>query len=103
MMAHQHDAAMAAADLLSHQVPGEADFGTRLAQAGFAAPAGENVGQTARMDSAGALALESAWVQQGPTGVHGANILSARYTLVGIDVVLDSTNRVLWMTQDFAA
>ena len=54
--AHGHDLAMAAANQLSHQLPGEPDLGTRETNAGVSwTAAGENIGWTSDMTQAGAL------------------------------------------------
>lgn len=98
--AHLHDLAMAAADQLSHQLPGEASLGTRVSQQGVGCSwVAENVGESPSLSTAGALALER--LMMGDAG-HRANILATSATLVGVDVVFDTVHHMLWMTEDFA-
>ncbi len=102
--AHAHNLAMAAADTLSHQLPGEASFGAReTAQGVHWTSAAENIGCTSQLSSAGALGLENAMMAE-PAGQanHRGNILSASSDVIGIDVVLDSAHDTLWLTEDFA-
>ena len=59
--AHRHNLTMAAANLLSHQLPGEPVFSTRISQAGVAwHSAAENIGWTTDVTSRGADSLEVA-------------------------------------------
>ena len=102
--AHAHDLAMAAANQLSHQLPGEPDLGTRETNAGVSwTAAGENIGWTSDMTQAGALSLEASMLgETPPNDGHRQNILSSTFTMVGVDVYLDQTNGRLWLTEDFA-
>ena len=102
--AHGHDLAMAAANQLSHQLPGEPDLGTRETNAGVSwTAAGENIGWTSDMTQAGALGIEASMLgETPPNDGHRRNILSATFTVVGVDVYLDSTHGRLWLTEDFA-
>lgn len=102
--AHQHNLAMAQANTLSHQLPGEPSLGQRESNAGvWWWWAGENIGETSSLTTQGALDLESAMVnEQPPNDGHRQNILSRRADKIGIDVVLDTTHHVLWLTEDFA-
>jgi uncharacterized protein YkwD len=102
--AHGHDLAMAAANQLSHQLPGEPDLGTRETNAGVSwTAAGENIGWTSDMTQAGALGIEASMLgETPPNDGHRRNILSATFTAVGVDVYLDSTHGRLWLTEDFA-
>jgi uncharacterized protein YkwD len=102
--AHGHDLAMAAANQLSHQLPGEPDLGTRETNAGVSwTAAGENIGWTSDMTQAGALGLEASMLgETPPNDGHRRNILSATFAVVGVDVYLDSTHGRLWLTEDFA-
>lgn len=103
--AHSHNLAMAARNTMSHQLPGEASFGTRIDRAGYHYRyAGENIGYTTAMTSAGALSLQSLmYNERPPNDGHRRNILSRNYTEVGIDVVLDAAHHRLWLTQDFGS
>jgi uncharacterized protein YkwD len=102
--ARQHDLAMAAANTLSHQLPGEAPFGTRESQQGVAWTwAGENCGYTSDRTTAGALGIHRAMMaEQPPDDGHRQNILTTTGNQVGVDIVLDSAHGRLWLTEDFA-
>jgi uncharacterized protein YkwD len=102
--AHSHDLTMAAANQLSHQLPGESDLGTRETNAGVSwTAAGENIGWTSDTTQAGALSIEASMLAETPPNDgHRRNILSSTYTVVGVDVYLDSAHGRLWLTEDFA-
>jgi uncharacterized protein YkwD len=98
--AHLHNLAMAAADQLSHQLPGEASLGTRVSQQGVSwSWVAENVGESPSLSTGGALGLEQ--LMMGDAG-HRDNILARSATLVGVDAVYDTVHHMLWLTQDFA-
>jgi uncharacterized protein YkwD len=98
--AHVHNLAMAAADQLSHQLPGEASLGTRVRQQGVSwSWVAENVGESPSLSTSGALGLER--LMMGDAG-HRGNILARSATMVGVGVVYDSVHHMLWMTEDFA-
>jgi uncharacterized protein YkwD len=102
--AHGHNLRMAAADTLSHQLAGEPPFTTRITNAGYHwSYAGENVAWNADTTISGATALETMMYNEvAPNNGHRLNILSAHYTTVGVDVVIDSTHHRIWLTEDFA-
>jgi|SRR5579864_2245247 len=102
--AHQHNLAMAAANQLSHQLPGEAPLGNRVSSQGVSWTwCAENIGYSSNLSTSGALGLENAMVNETPPNDdHRQNILSSTATMVGVDVVFDSTNHLLWLTEDFA-
>jgi uncharacterized protein YkwD len=102
--AHQHNLAMASANQMSHQLPGEASFGSRESAQGVSwSSAAENIGWTSAMSTGGALGLEADMMAEPPNQAnHRGNILSTSSNSVGIDILLDSTNHKLWLTQDFA-
>lgn len=102
--AHTHNLAMAAANEMSHQLPGEPDFGTRETNAGVHwSSAGENIGWTSEMTQAGALGIEASMLgETPPNDGHRKNILSASFTVVGVDIYLDQAHGKLWLTEDFA-
>jgi uncharacterized protein YkwD len=102
--AHLHNVTMAQANLLSHQLPGEAVFSTRIAQAGVPwHSAAENVGWTTAKTTAGADGLQSAMYNEvAPNDGHRRNILSTSVRFVGIDVLIDARTNKLWLTEDFA-
>jgi uncharacterized protein YkwD len=102
--AQRHNQAMANANTLSHQTPGEADLGQRESNAGvFWWWAGENIGMSTDLTQQAALGLESAMVnEQPPNDGHRQNILSRNAQAVGVAVLLDATHHRLWLTEDFA-
>jgi uncharacterized protein YkwD len=102
--AHRHNLAMAAADTLAHQVGDEPSLGARETAAGvpwrFIA---ENIGWSTARSRAGALALEaSMFAEQPPADAHRRNILSTSAGVIGIDVLIDASHGLLWLTEDFA-
>jgi uncharacterized protein YkwD len=106
--AHQHDLTMAAQNEMSHQLPGEAVFSTRISDAGYDwSSAGENIGWNSVMTTAGARQLEYDMYDEGPPPAgqinHYANIVNHSYQDVGIDVWYDNVHHKLWLTEDFGA
>jgi uncharacterized protein YkwD len=102
--AHLHNVTMAQANLLSHQLPGEAVFSTRIEQAGVPwHAAAENVGWTTALTTAGADGLHaSMYNETAPNDGHRLNILSTSVRFVGVDVLIDARTGKLWLTEDFA-
>ncbi len=102
--AHRHNLVMVTANQLSHRLPGEPDLGTRITQDGVRWTAcGENIGLTPNISTNGALGLHNLMMaEQPPNDGHRRNILSANFTMVGIDILIDSRHQ-LWLTEDFAA
>jgi uncharacterized protein YkwD len=102
--ARLHDLAMQAANTLSHQLPGEAFFGDRERRQGVNWTwAGENIGETSDQSVNGALSLHQAMMnEQPPDDGHRQNILTTSGNIVGIAIVIDTRNGVLWLTEDFA-
>ena len=102
--ARLHNITMAQANLLSHQLPGEAVFSTRISQAGVPwHSAAENVGWTTAKTTAGAEGLQKAMYNETPPNDgHRRNILSTSVRYVGIDVLIDARTGKLWLTEDFA-
>ena len=102
--ARLHNMRMVAYGQLSHQCPGEPDLGIRITNDGLAwRAAGENIGWSNYPDpQQGVLSNHQAMMaEQPPNDGHRRNILSTSYTLVGIDVLIDSQHRI-WLTEDFA-
>ena len=95
---------MAAANQLSHQLPGEPVFSTRISQAGVAwHSAAENIGWNSDRSTAGANGLQAAmYGEKPPNDGHRRNILSTSVRYVGIDVLIDARTGKLWLTEDFA-
>ncbi|HWF57900.1 MAG TPA: CAP domain-containing protein [Candidatus Dormibacteraeota bacterium] len=102
--AHLHNLAMAAANQMSHQLPGEAPLGNRISAQGVGWTwAGENIAVTSNLSTAGALGIEQGMVSETPPNdEHRLNILTTYGTMVGVDVVFDSIHHLLWLTEDFA-
>jgi uncharacterized protein YkwD len=102
--ARQHNMRMVAYGQLSHQCPGEPDLGIRITNDGLAwRAAGENIGWSNYPDPQQGVASnhQAMMAEKPPDDGHRRNILSTSYTLVGIDVLIDSQQR-LWLTEDFA-
>jgi uncharacterized protein YkwD len=102
--AHRHNLWMAQANTLSHQLPGEPYFGTRISQAGVQwHAAAENIGWTTNRTTSGADGLEAAMYNETPPNDgHRRNILSTAVHYVGVDVYIDARTGKLWLTEDFA-
>jgi len=104
LSAHRHNAAMAHANTMAHQLPHEAFFASRISSAGYKwQVAGENIGWNSSMTNAGLRHLEYQMYNEklpGDIG-HRLNILSRSYRQVGIDVYFDKPHNKMWFTQDF--
>jgi uncharacterized protein YkwD len=102
--ARQHDLAMAKAGTLAHQLDGEAGLGERENEQGVSwSEAGENIGYDGSLSVNGALELHQLMMaEQPPDDGHRQNILSQDFDVVGVDILLDPRNGVLWLTEDFA-
>lgn len=104
LAAGRHNAAMARANTISHQLRGERDFVARGRLAGWRirCATGENIGVSARMDRGGAVELQKLmYGERPPYDGHRQNILSSRYTHVGVAVLVDRRNQRVWLTTDF--
>jgi uncharacterized protein YkwD len=104
LSAHRHNLTMASRHVMSHQLPGEAFFATRITRAGYRWQwAGENIGYTSDLSVPALLVLQRKMYNERPpqdTG-HRLNILSTRARQVGIDVYYDAKHHTIWFTQDF--
>ena len=100
--AYAHNATMANDDLLSHQCPHEKSFGDRLDAAHYDwSTAGENIGWTSAMNTAGVMALETyMYNEKAPNDGHRQIILSSAFHDIGISVIYDTTHNRLWLTED---
>lgn len=106
--AHKHNLAMAAANTMSHQLPGEAPFGDRERAEGVNWwSAAENI--TWSSINQGITTTETAdalntglFNETAPDNGHRLNILSSSSNVVGVDVIVDTTNHKIWLTEDFA-
>lgn len=101
--AHGHNLNMAAANEMSHQLPGEPYFADRIQNAGYKYwYAGENIGWNSVQTLDGVRQLETImYNEKAPDNGHRLNILSKNYTNVGIDVYFDNANGKVWLTEDF--
>ncbi|WP_375486793.1 CAP domain-containing protein [uncultured Jatrophihabitans sp.] len=100
---HAHNLAMARANTMSHQLPGEAYLGTRVSRAGYKWTwAGENIGYNGDISLGGVRALEHMmYNEKAPNDGHKRNILQKNFTQMGIDVYIDRTHHKVWLTCDF--
>jgi len=101
--AHTHNLAMAKANTLSHQLPGEAGLGARITAAGYRwTAAGENIAYNGNRSQAGMIAMQKAMYNETPPNDgHRRNILSTSFTEVGVDVIDDSVHGKAWLVTDF--
>jgi len=101
--AHAHNLVMQAANQLSHQLPGEADLGTRISAQGLTwTSAAENIGDSFGDATQVAVGLNQLMFdEKPPDDGHRENILSGN-TLIGIDVISNPGNAQIWLTEDFA-
>jgi uncharacterized protein YkwD len=101
--ARSHDWAMERYNLMSHQVPGEAPFGTRVTRTGYIwSRIGENIGWNSSISTSGILALERYMFNEtAPNNLHRLNILNRYYKNIGLDVFIDNVHHKVWFTQDF--
>lgn len=92
--ARRHTAAMAEAGQMSHQLPGEDKFSTRITRAGYRgwSLVAENIARGFSSPES----VMSAWMNS-PS--HRKNILNCRLRELGVGVVLRDDQ--LWWTQDF--
>lgn len=92
--ARGHTVTMATAGVMSHQLPGEPKFSTRITRAGYTnwRLVAENVAR----GFSGPTAVVSAWMK---SPGHRRNILNCRLRDMGVGVVLQ--NGQLWWTQNF--
>jgi uncharacterized protein YkwD len=104
--AHKHNLTMMADNQLAHQLPNEPDPGTRVRQAGvnwmFVA---ENIGESSDyLDSINAAtSLDQDMLnEKPPNDGHRKNILSSEVTIIGVNVLVDTQNQRIWLTEDFA-
>lgn len=101
--AYNHNAVMAQHNLMSHQCTGEASLGDRIDAVHYNwSTAGENLGWTTNMSTAGANGLQvMMYNEKAPNDGHRLVTLSRAYRDVGVSVVTDATHEKLWLTVDF--
>lgn len=94
--ARRHTVSMARAGVMSHQLPGEASFSTRITRAGYRGwtLVAENIARGFSSPES----VMTAWMNS-PS--HRHNILNCRLRELGVGVVLE--NDQLWWTQDFGS
>jgi uncharacterized protein YkwD len=103
LSARWHNLAMARANQLSHQLPGEAVFTRRMDRAGYHwTVAGENIAWNSVMSKRGVVTLEKLmYHERPPNNGHRLNILSRHFRNVGVDVYIDRAHHKVWLTTDF--
>ena len=101
--ARHHNVTMARFNEMSHQLPGEPVFTTRISNAGYNWTwAGENIAWNSDMSRAGVALLERLmYNEKPPNDEHRLNILSTHYRNIGVDVYMDHDNHKVWLTTDF--
>jgi uncharacterized protein YkwD len=101
--ARRHNVRMAYYNTMSHQLPGEPYFATRMTQAGYKwTYAGENIAWNSAMTQAGVVTLQKLmYNEKPPNDGHRHNILNKSYRDVGIDVYMDKAHHKVWLTTDF--
>lgn len=101
--AYRHNAVMAKHDMLSHQVPGEADLGTRVTRTTFPWDRlAENIGWNSDISLNGVLHLERVmYAEKGVEIGHKLNILDAAVNYVGVEIRVDYVHHKVWLTEDF--
>ena len=109
--AYNHNQAMIAKDTQSHQLPGEADLGTRITNAGYTSASnwGENIYAYSKSVFHGHAGFAIDWGNTA-TGIqdgagHRTNIMNSSYREVGISIVPETNSATsvgpLVITQDF--
>jgi uncharacterized protein YkwD len=102
--AYKHDQVMASGCGEQHQCPGEADFGTRIRNAGASwSDAGENIdlGKDNSSYWQGLLGEHQSMMnEQPPDDGHRQNLLSQNYHNIGIGVFI-APDGTIWLTEDF--
>lgn len=101
--AYHHNLAMAQANTMSHQLPGEPDVGGRESACGYTWTRwAENVGWSTDLSVNGATSLETAMYNEvPPNDGHRQNILSPSLTQIGVNVIIDNAHHKVWLTEDF--
>ena len=103
LSSRRHNVTMARFNEMSHQLPGEPVFTTRISNAGYNwSWAGENIAWNSDMTLSGVALLERLmYGETPPNDDHRLNILSSHYHNVGVDVYMDRENHKVWLTTDF--
>ena len=90
-----HSEKMEAASTMSHQLPGEADLGTRFTAAGYSG--WRLIGENVAYGYTSAASVMNGWMNS--TG-HKANILNCSFDDIGVAAVT-ADNGTIWWTQTF--
>ena len=103
--ARTHNFTMARFDAMSHRLPREPLFTSRIRKTGYRwVWAGENIGFNSRATTAGVLQLQTMmYKEKAPFDDHRRNILNSHYREIGIDVFVDRVNQRVWLTTDFGS
>jgi uncharacterized protein YkwD len=103
LSARRHNVQMADYNEMSHQLPGEPDFATRMTNAGYRwSWAGENIAWNSELTLPGVTLLQRLmYHEKPPNDAHRLNILSSHYRNIGVDVYIDRVNHKVWLTTDF--
>jgi uncharacterized protein YkwD len=103
LSARRHNVTMARFNEMSHQLPGEPVFTTRMSNAGYNwSWAGENIAWNSEMTLSGVSLLERLmYNEKPPNDAHRLNILNTHYRNIGVDVYMDRDNHKVWLTTDF--
>jgi uncharacterized protein YkwD len=101
--ARAHSVLMEQRNALSHELPHERGFASRISATGYRWLAvAENIAWTSRTSSAGIASLQHAmYAEKAPNDGHRVNILGKSYRQVGISVVYDTKHHRFWLTEDF--
>ena len=103
LSSRRHNVTMARFNEMSHQLPGEPVFTTRISNAGYNwSWAGENIAWNSDMTRSGVTLLERLmYNEKPPNDDHRLNILNTHYRNIGVDVYMDHENHKVWLTTDF--
>lgn len=93
--ARRHSRAMARANIMAHQLEGEAAFTRRITRAGYR---WQRVAENVALGFDSAQSVMDAWMNSPD---HRTNILDCRLQDIGVGIVLH--DGALWWTQDFGA
>jgi len=105
--AHAHNMAMARANMLTHQAPGELSLGHAFPKYDiYWAMLAENCAWTSVQSLAATLQVHAMMMAEGPppsgSTNHYSNLLNRRMHVVGVDVEWGGYHHKLWITEDFA-
>lgn len=98
-----HDLDMSKYDSMSHQLPGEPVFTTRMVNCGYTGwrYAGENIAYSAPTEKVLESLQTYMYDEKPPDNGHRLNILNPKYVNVGVSVYIDTKHNCAWLTEDF--